>query len=65
MSVFKDSQGVVGRTIKQSGVGSRILMESWSIEGDTPVCETDKTCECVPEYHGTLEIQWESGQTTV
>ena len=56
---------VVGRAIKQTDVGSGIELGSSSKEGDTPVRETDRSCEYVPEYHGTLEILWESGQTTV
>jgi hypothetical protein len=31
-------------------------MESWSIEGETPVSETNRGGEYVPEYYGTLEI---------
>jgi hypothetical protein len=40
-------------------------MGNWSIEGDTPVNEIDNGCEYVPEYHGTLEILWESGWTII
>ena len=51
--------------IKRTVVGSRTQLESWGEEGDTPVCETDDGRECVPEYHGTLGILWESGWTTI
>ena len=50
------SLGVVGRSIKQTGVDRRTQLESWGKEGDTPVFEIDKGCENVPEYYGTLEI---------
>ena len=56
---------VVGRAIKWTGVDSRTQLGSWSIEGDTPVGEIDNGCEHVPEYHGTLEILWEPGSTTI
>ena len=56
---------VVGRAIKWTGVDSRTQLGSWSKEGDTPVGEIDNGCEHVPEYHGTLEILWESGSTTI
>jgi hypothetical protein len=55
------SSGVVGRAIKLTGVGSRTQLESWSIEGETPVGETDDGGEYVPEYHGALETLWEPG----
>lgn len=61
----KCSPRVVGRAIKWTGVGSRTQMGNWSIEGDTPVDKTDKGREYVPEYHGTLEILWESGWTII
>lgn len=58
------SSGVVGRTTKLIGVDSRTPVENWGEEGDTPVDEIDNDSEYVPEYHGTLEILWESGWTT-
>jgi hypothetical protein len=59
------SPRVVGRAIKRTGVGSRTQLESWSVEGDTPVNEIYDGRERVPEYHGTLEILWESGWTII
>ena len=55
------SSGVVGRAIKLTVVGSRTQLESWSIEGETPVGETNDGGEYVPEYHGALETLWEPG----
>lgn len=47
--------------MKLTVVGSRTQLESWSIEGETPVGETDDGGEYVPEYHGALETLWEPG----
>ena len=47
-----------------TGVDRRTQLGSWNIEGDIPVAEIDNSDEYVPEYHGTLEILWESGWTT-
>ena len=58
-----NSIGVVGRTIKWTRVDRRTQLGSWSIEGETPVAEIDRGRECVPEYHGTLGILWESART--
>lgn len=42
--------------IKLTSICRRTQLESWSIEGETPVVETVKSGEHVPEYYGTLEI---------
>ena len=57
------SLGVVGRAIKWNVIDSRNQLGSWGIEGDTPVDEINENREHVPEYHGTLETLWESGET--
>ena len=45
---------------------SRIDLESSTIEGDSPVGETAANfLYNVPEYHGTREILWESGESTL
>ena len=45
---------------------SRIDLESSTTEGDSPVGETAADfLDNVPEYHGTREILWESGESTL
>ena len=41
------------------------LLERATVEGESPVGEKIETSACVPEYHGTREILWESGGTTL
>jgi len=45
---------------------SRRVLESSTIEGDSPVGEmVIDFLDSVPEYHGTREILWEAGETTL
>ena len=45
---------------------SRSVLESSTIEGDSPVDEmVVDFLDSVPEYHGTREILWEAGETTL
>ena len=45
-------------------MASRILLERETVEGDSPVDESDQTPADDLEYHGTREILWEAGRTT-
>ena len=44
---------------------SRRLLERATIEGDSPVGKRRKSLLVVLKYHGTREIPWESGVTTL
>ena len=45
---------------------SRSVLESSTIEGDSPVYEmVVDFLNSVPEYLGTREILWEAGETTL
>jgi hypothetical protein len=45
---------------------SRRVLESSTTEGDSPVDEmVVDFLDSVPEYHGTREILWEAGGTTL
>ena len=44
---------------------SRRSLEGATKEGDSPVGEKIETSACVLEYHGTREILWEAGGTTL
>ena len=46
-------------------ISSRRILGRTAIEGDSPVGERDKTPGVLPEYHGTREILWEVGGTTL
>ena len=41
------------------------LLESRVKEGENPVAESLPDSKRYPEYHGTREILWESGETTL
>ena len=44
---------------------SQRSLERATIEGDSPVDERLEVSACVLKYHGTREIPWESGVTTL
>ena len=46
-------------------LSSRTSLEGTAVEGDSPVGEREKASWRVVEYHGTREILWESGGTTL
>ena len=44
---------------------NRRSLERATIEGESPVGKRIEISACVLEYHGTREIPWESGGTTL
>ena len=42
-----------------------MLLEGAAIGGESPVGEKIEVSACVLKYHGTREILWEAGETTL
>ena len=49
---------------KVGNIFSRRLLESKTVEGNSPVCEKNEPELIYPEYHETRETLWEARRTT-